>query len=96
MISGTYRIPEKEAQRIGRPAHRGLVVTVTGRFHRRTIEPFRRAFLFPEDEIPVEGAREGAFNADVGRGSPFRDPGVYYVTVSLGTSLSNTLEIEVA
>jgi hypothetical protein len=94
VIAGAYRIPDPDAAQIGAPAHRGLVVAVTGLHYRCTAVPFRRALLFAEDEHYGAEGREGRFQIDLASAVPLRYPGRYFATVSLGAYLSNTVEIE--
>lgn len=94
VIAGSYRIPDADAAEIGTPAHRGLVVAVTGLHYRCTAVPFRRVLLFAEDETQSAEGREGRFQIDLASAVPLRHAGHYFATVSLGAHLSNTLEIQ--
>lgn len=96
VVSGVFHIPEADACEIVGQLHRALVVVVTREplFHVST--PLSNIVLFADDEECTTTGRRGWFNFDVFSECGFHTPGHYYITVSLGVNLSNTLHVTVS
>ena len=96
VLHGMFRIPRAAADEIGDHLHRALVLVVTTKGGYHASNPLRHLTTFADDETSSEVARQGWFNLDAWATCPFEEPGTYFVTVSLGPYLSNTLEIQIA
>jgi hypothetical protein len=93
IISGVYQIAEEEAARIDERLHHALVAVVTIGHSFRVWNPFRGAVLFDDDEERSPYYRRGYFHFDAHPGQPELFPGDYFILVSLGRFLSNSIRV---
>jgi hypothetical protein len=93
VVSGTFVIPEQEALRIDERLHRALVLVKVSMTLYHVTNPFRDVILFEDDEERVAGTRRGFFSFNAFDGFARAPGGDYYITVSLGDRLSNTVRV---
>lgn len=96
VIRGAFNVPYAQAEALGRPVHRALVLLVQIGEYYNVFTPFREFVLFPDDEIgaPSNGIG-GYFNIDAFSllGAPI--PGDYHLVMSLGEYVSAAVETSV-
>lgn len=96
IIHGSFNVPYAQAEALGRPIHRALVLVVQIGSYRNVYTPFREFVLFPDDEFGASGGGLGGyFNIDVFSllGAPI--PGDYHLVVSIGEHVSTAAEASV-
>lgn len=96
LVHGSFNVPYAQAEALGRPIHRAIVLVVQiGEYH-NVLMPFREFVLFADDEFgaPSNGIG-GYFNLDVFSllGAPI--PGDYHLVVSIGEYVSTAAEASV-
>lgn len=93
-LHGAYRLSIDEARAVGAvPLHKALVITAVAGFRHRAWNLAGDAFAFPDDEHTGGGAVTGYFSADVLPHFQVDAYGRAYLLVSLGTRLSNVVEV---
>jgi hypothetical protein len=92
VISGKFVISEDEHRRRAATPHRDLVLTVLRDPLYASGQPFGRCVFFGDDVLLGAGTAAGWFTFDVWAYSGFREPGTYFVRVSLGDALSAYVE----
>ncbi len=95
IINGLFMISEEDVASVGGKPHRVLVLAINKVGLYQTVSPFRDVLLFDDDDFSINGLRHGYFNFDLFSTNAFETLGAYFITVSLGYHLSNTLEINV-
>lgn len=95
-LHGAYQIDTTYASKLNvRPLHKALVITQVSDRSNTTKNLVGDIVLFSDDEIDQEGMRAGYFNYDLTDWLYMYERRRYYITVSLGKFISNTLDIEV-
>lgn len=96
-LHGTYQIPHTEALRISSgPLHKALVITWMSDDTNDTKNLVGDVVVFEDDEIIENDNHKGYFNYDLTDWLNLYNPyHSYYITVSLGKFISNTLEVSV-
>ncbi len=70
-----------------------IVMAVTERGSYQTFAPFKDVAVFPDDLKATENGCSGFFNIDVFQHASFEHPASYFISCSLGTLVSNVVEI---
>lgn len=96
IVTGTFQLPEREAERIDPHLHRALVlVAMNGAVPYAVHNPFEGVLLFDDDEERGAWGRRGHFTVALPRDGAIPYEGEYHVFVSLGEFLSNTVTVAV-
>ena len=94
-LSGSFQLPASAARAIDANPHRALVVVVWSLPFHDVQRPFHEQALFPDDAELRDGLCRGFFNLGLYEDQQSLPRGDYYVSVSLGDFLSNTVHIAV-
>ena len=95
IVSGVFQVPRETIDLVGKDLHKALALAVTRHPLHFAACPFRNAVQFPDDLQQVGNLWRGFFNVSVLDRAGMETPGTYYITFSLGTWLSNTLEVKI-
>lgn len=94
-VTGGFRLSSADACDIDKELHRALVLAITGEGVADSVEPFRNAVLFSDDQIEDGNSCYGTFSFDALDIFELEDPGEYFLTASIGRFLSDTLVVQV-
>ena len=95
-LHGAYQIEGDDARRFNvQPLLKALVITAVTDNTNVTKNLVGEVVLFEDDETVVNGVHTGYFNYDLTDWLNMYERRKYYITVSLGHFISNTLEVEV-
>ncbi|MDH5571726.1 MAG: hypothetical protein OEY89_08175 [Gammaproteobacteria bacterium] len=95
-LHGTYQILDDYAQQLAVvPLHKALVITWVSDGSSNTKNLVGDAVLFRDDEELTNARRIGFFNYDLTNWLNMYERRLYYITVSLGCCISNTIQVEV-
>lgn len=95
-LHGQYRIPHEDAVQIAAtPLQRALVITGVSGGINVTKNLVGDVVLFEDDETVTNNLHTGYFNYDLTDWLNMYDRRKYFITVSLGHFISNTLQVEV-
>jgi hypothetical protein len=95
VLHGAFNVPHAEADALGRPVHRAVVLVIQRGEYYNVATPFREHVLFADDEVAASGGVGGYFHIDVfeQQGGPV--PGYYHLLVSIGEHVSVVHEVSV-
>jgi hypothetical protein len=95
VLHGAFNLPHAEADALGHPVHRAVVLVIQRGAYYNIATPFREHVLFPDDEVAASGGVGGYFHVDVfeQQGGPV--PGYYHLLVSIGEHVSAVHEVQV-
>jgi hypothetical protein len=93
VLHGAFHLTYAEADELGRPAHRGLVLVIQRDEDYNAVTPFREHVLFADDEVGARGGVGGYFHMDVFEEQGGPAPGHYHLLVSIGERVSAVHEV---
>lgn len=95
VLHGAFNLPHAEADALGHPSHRAVVLVIQRGEYQNVATPFREHVLFVDDEVAASGGVGGYFHIDVfeQQGGPV--PGHYHLLVSVGEQVSAVHEVSV-
>ena len=95
-LHGSYQIDSSQAKQLNRqPLHQALVITWVSDGVNDTKNLVGDVILFSDDEQMRNNLHIGYFNYDLTDWLNMYERRKYFITVSLGYFISNTLEVEV-
>ena len=93
-IQGVYIIPKNKVEYFGQPLHHALTCVVWSNLFYLSFNPFINTVLFSDDEEKGDYGYRGYFNFKLNDKSlPLQRGLQYYIHVSLGEYLSNSVKI---
>ncbi|MBI3560167.1 MAG: hypothetical protein HY080_00405 [Gammaproteobacteria bacterium] len=93
-LQGTYQIPHTDALLIDtRPLQKALIITAIAGEQHLTRNLVGDMVLFEDDEIRIDAMYKGYFSFDLADWPRMATKREYFITISLGRYVSNTLHV---